>query len=552
MSLGDFLTDETLGSWADEMESMPLAPSAAHTGYGERRAFSTTDRYGSGSGFNDRPSFNREQLPLPDKPPFTAHIGNLPFDLTESEVGDFFASCSVTNVRIVEDRVERKPKGFGYVEFATLDGLKRALELNSSQFSGRSIRVSVAEPPKDRGEVREINDWTRKGPLPPLPTDQRRTSDRAFASRNYDNLSDAGSDRGERRRPFEQGDGKVRDFSNWERKGPLSPLTPSGSTAGDFSRPRTREGPREGQREGPRDGPRDRRTSPAWGEARSQDGSRPPRKEFQEKPSTDRAPSAADMDSQWRARMRPDAPSKSSTPPQEKSDPPSPAAPSAAPATRPRLQLQKRTVSEHETTSPSGSTAASDSKPSPFGGARPIDTFAREKEIEERRQLALRQKREQDEKKRAASKAATRDQRAAAPVEEAKAKENGDAQASTPTATPVGTASNFALLNRVHDKENGAQVQQADQEDEHKGEKSKTEGENGRIVDDKEVKPREIVREMPSERNKDAGNSSGVERKTADSATTSADALEEDGWSTVSKVRNNRRGGSQAARAIAS
>lgn len=90
----------------------------------------------------------REQLPLPDKPPYTAHIGNLSFDVTESEVTDYFTGCSVTNVRIVEDKLERKPKGFGYVEFATLDGLKKALEFNGTQFSGRNIRVSVAEPRK--------------------------------------------------------------------------------------------------------------------------------------------------------------------------------------------------------------------------------------------------------------------------------------------------------------------------------------------------------------------------------------------------------------------
>jgi translation initiation factor 4B len=52
----------------------------------------------------------------------------------------------VTNVRIVEDKLERKPKGFGYVEFASVDGLKKALELSGSQFSGRNIRISVAEP----------------------------------------------------------------------------------------------------------------------------------------------------------------------------------------------------------------------------------------------------------------------------------------------------------------------------------------------------------------------------------------------------------------------
>jgi RNA recognition motif-containing protein len=49
-------------------------------------------------------------------------------------------------VRIVEDKLDRKPKGFGYVEFGTLDGLKNALALSGSSLAGRQVRVSVAEP----------------------------------------------------------------------------------------------------------------------------------------------------------------------------------------------------------------------------------------------------------------------------------------------------------------------------------------------------------------------------------------------------------------------
>lgn len=92
----------------------------------------------------------REQLPLPTKPPYTAHLGNLSFDATEGDITDFFADCQVTNVRIVEDKLERKPKGFGYVEFGTLEGLKKALDLSGTQFQGRNVRVSVAEPRKSR------------------------------------------------------------------------------------------------------------------------------------------------------------------------------------------------------------------------------------------------------------------------------------------------------------------------------------------------------------------------------------------------------------------
>jgi len=94
----------------------------------------------------DRGYSIRPELPLPSKPPYTVHLGNMSFDATEGDIQDFFGGCSVSSVRIVEDKLDRKPKGFGYVEFATLEGLKKALEFNGTQFQGRNIRVSVAEP----------------------------------------------------------------------------------------------------------------------------------------------------------------------------------------------------------------------------------------------------------------------------------------------------------------------------------------------------------------------------------------------------------------------
>ncbi len=90
----------------------------------------------------------REELPLPSQPPYTAHLANLSFDATQDDINEFFKDCQVTNVRIVEDKMDRKPKGFGYVEFATLDGLKAALALSGSNLSGRQVRISVAEPRK--------------------------------------------------------------------------------------------------------------------------------------------------------------------------------------------------------------------------------------------------------------------------------------------------------------------------------------------------------------------------------------------------------------------
>ena len=88
----------------------------------------------------------RPVVPLPTQPPYTAHVGNLAFDLGETEIENYFEGCKVINVRIMKDRMDNRPKGFGYVEFADLDSLKRALSLSDGQLAGRSVRVSVAEP----------------------------------------------------------------------------------------------------------------------------------------------------------------------------------------------------------------------------------------------------------------------------------------------------------------------------------------------------------------------------------------------------------------------
>ena len=90
----------------------------------------------------------RDNLPqtLPDKPPFTAHLGNLSYDATTETVTEFFEGCNLSSVRIIEDREQQRPKGFAYAEFGDLEGLKQALTLDGQSFQGRSIRIKVADP----------------------------------------------------------------------------------------------------------------------------------------------------------------------------------------------------------------------------------------------------------------------------------------------------------------------------------------------------------------------------------------------------------------------
>ena len=49
-------------------------------------------------------------------------------------------------MRIVEDKVDQRPKGFGYVEFATVEGLQKALTFTETNFMGRNVKISIAEP----------------------------------------------------------------------------------------------------------------------------------------------------------------------------------------------------------------------------------------------------------------------------------------------------------------------------------------------------------------------------------------------------------------------
>lgn len=94
-------------------------------------------------GYAVRDSFPTQ---LPTRPPYTAHLGNLSYDATSEAISEFFAECDLSTVRIIEDRETQRPKGFAYAEFATLEGLKKALTFDGASFEGRGIRVKIADP----------------------------------------------------------------------------------------------------------------------------------------------------------------------------------------------------------------------------------------------------------------------------------------------------------------------------------------------------------------------------------------------------------------------
>ena len=251
--------------------------------------------------------------------------------------------------------------------------------------------------------------------------------------------------------------------------------------------------------------------------------------------------------------MRPDAPAAplvaSPTPSHKELSVPSSPAGAATPAStpapltsRPKLNLQKRTVSQAEP-SPALATGSTDPRASPFGAAKPIDTTAREKEIVERREKEAREKKELDDKAREEKKLA-----------DDKAKEEKRLEKEAERAEKAASSKDKSN-GQAKEKENGGEVQGKKYEilrratnDEPVVADKEEDGEEatGVIAEDKAIKPQEIVRDIPK-------NANGVEASPiSDTASPSAGSLEEDGWSTVSKSQKNRKNGNQAARAIAS
>jgi len=87
----------------------------------------------------------RINRPIPDEPPFTAYVGNLPEEAIESDLETMFHSLDLVKVHLVLDRETKMHKGYGYAEFSTKESLARAVTLDGAQWMGRNLRVNVHE-----------------------------------------------------------------------------------------------------------------------------------------------------------------------------------------------------------------------------------------------------------------------------------------------------------------------------------------------------------------------------------------------------------------------
>lgn len=118
--------------------------------YGRDRGYGGRGRERSERGY-EREREERPPVPFPTSPPWTAHVGNLSYEMRQEDLDSFFIDhgCEVKNVRLLTER-DGKPKGYGYVEFADEESLRRALDCSGKEYLGRPLRVGVAERRKER------------------------------------------------------------------------------------------------------------------------------------------------------------------------------------------------------------------------------------------------------------------------------------------------------------------------------------------------------------------------------------------------------------------
>ena len=80
------------------------------------------------------------------------YVGNLVYNMTESELRDLFAAYgSVGSVRIITDYLTRQSRGFGYIQMPdSSEGHKAIRELDGSPLHERHLVVKAARPRDER------------------------------------------------------------------------------------------------------------------------------------------------------------------------------------------------------------------------------------------------------------------------------------------------------------------------------------------------------------------------------------------------------------------
>ncbi|KAF1347024.1 hypothetical protein BDV97DRAFT_231390 [Delphinella strobiligena] len=81
-------------------------------------------------------------------PSATLFCGNLSFDTTQDSLTGYFSEFgSINGIRLPTDRETGAPKGYGYIEFSSIEEAQGALDtMNGADVDGRAIRLDYSTP----------------------------------------------------------------------------------------------------------------------------------------------------------------------------------------------------------------------------------------------------------------------------------------------------------------------------------------------------------------------------------------------------------------------
>lgn len=79
-------------------------------------------------------------------------VGNLSYQTADNDLRDYFAAAgTVSSVSVMMDKFTGKSRGFAFLEMASGDEARKAVELfHGKEFQGRALTVNVARPREDR------------------------------------------------------------------------------------------------------------------------------------------------------------------------------------------------------------------------------------------------------------------------------------------------------------------------------------------------------------------------------------------------------------------
>jgi RNA recognition motif-containing protein len=79
-------------------------------------------------------------------------IGGLSFSTSSERLREFVARVEgVESATVVTDRTTGQSRGFGFVEMASVEAAKTAMQaLNGQELDGRQLRIELANPPGER------------------------------------------------------------------------------------------------------------------------------------------------------------------------------------------------------------------------------------------------------------------------------------------------------------------------------------------------------------------------------------------------------------------